>query len=492
MKRENFYYVLREIYIAVMSSSIFKIINPLKSRLVIGLIFISSIFVSSPLIQRHGSINGVDIAFVALVFGGIIALESIAILLLEYFEAKHKAVQILTCMVAGLFLGLNIFNFYFVLTNARPYIYFLMCVPIIIFYIYSKYSAKISKGLIVVSVVMFFVMGTTEVILGSQISAPTNLPGVVTEKHKAKRSVYFISFDALVSERALKELYQTKDRPHIDFLEANNFAVYDVLSPGVDTTNSFVEWFSFGALHGLRNPKDYFNGMTQNPLIDHLKNRGLKLQFVTPSNYFGVDMGLIGAFYPKNYSISICDFMNARYAFGSCHGRIYRNFLEPILLRQDTQISESTYKLASYVIVAKNLAFAASQEITKWFSVSYISFPGHSSMYFSDDAKSIESYRISYIKKLPELKNQFEAIFQLIRDKDPEAVVVFMGDHGGYLTGRWDLFDKNAPEGGSEKLFDLDRRSVLLGVYPGTFCKNEINQISDTSILMKILTDCAL
>ncbi len=124
--------------------------------------------------------------------------------------------------------------------------------------------------------------------------------------------------------------------------------------------------------------------------------------------------------------------------------------------------------------------------------ISYISFPGHAPGYFHDDLNSIEGYRINYIDKMPDLKMQIQVIFQLIRGKDPDAVIIIVGDHGGYLTGRWKLFDKSAPEAGSERLFDLDRRSVLLGVYPGTFYKNDINIMSDMSMLMKKLIDCAL
>lgn len=475
-----------------LSRSILKEFNPLQSRLVVGLALISLIFVSSPLIQRHGSINRVDIAFVTLVFGCVIVLESMVILFLEYFESKSKLIKFLACLIAGLFLCLNIFNFYFVLTNSRPHVYFLMCVPLVIVLIYSKYSLVVNRLIVLLCCVMFLVMGASEVVLLSPSVSENRLSNSSAVSGKAKRSIYFISFDALVSRAALTELYQTNEKSHIDFLESNNFSVYDILSPGVDTTNSFVEWFSFGLLHGLRNPKDYFNGMTQNPLLTHLKSRGFRQQFITPSNYFGVDMGLTDSFYPKNYSISICEFMNARYAFGFCNGVVYKKLLEPILLRQDKQIFESTYKLAGYEIIAKNLAFAEYQDASKWFSISYISFPGHSSMYFADDVKSIENYRIGYVEKLPELKNQFQAMFQVIKDRDPEAVIVFVGDHGGYLTGRWELFDKDAPEGGSERLFDLDRRSVLMGIYPSSFCEKEIKEIKETSLLMKRLADCAI
>ncbi len=475
--------------------SILKKFNPLQSKLVVGLALVSLIFVSSPLIQRHGSINRFDIAFVTLVFGCVIVLESMAILFLEYFESKSKLIQFLACLIAGLFLSLNIFNFYFVLTNSRPYVYFLICVPLVIVLIYSKYSLVANRLIVLLCCVMFIVMGVSEVVLLSPGASENRLSNSSAVSGKAKRSIYFISFDALVSRVALTQLYQANEKSHIDFLESNNFEVYDILSPGVDTTNSFVEWFSFGSLHGLRNPKEYFNGMTQNPLLRHLKNSAFRVQFVTPSNYFGIDMGLIDSFYPKNYSISICEFINSRYAFGFCHGVIYKKFLEPILLMQNNKVADPSYKRADHEIVAENLDFAQSQDDPRWFSISYISFPGHSSLYFSDDAIAIESYRLGYIKKLPELKNQFQALFQLIRDKDPEAVIVFVGDHGGYLTGRWELFDKFVPKGANERLLDLDRRSVLLGVYPNSFCEEEIKGIkgkSEASLLMKMLVDCSV
>ena len=104
-----------------------------------GLIFISIVFVSSPLIQRYGSVNRVDVAFVTLVFGGVIALESIIILFLEYLETNYKFIKFLTYLTAGLFLCMNIFNFFFVLTNLRPYVYFLMCTPLVILLIYSTH-----------------------------------------------------------------------------------------------------------------------------------------------------------------------------------------------------------------------------------------------------------------------------------------------------------------------------------------------------------------
>ena len=145
-----------------------------------------------------------------------------------------------------------------------------------------------------------------------------------------------------------------------------------------------------------------------------------------------------------------------------------------------------------YIFVSNRLAFAETADTPRWFSVSYVWFPGHSTMRNGYDLIAKEKYVRQMEGKLPQLSDQFRFIFNQILNHDPGAAIIFVGDHGGWGTGLWTPGDTNAPPGGTKELIHLDQRGTLLAVYPKGFCQQRlINVKKEPALLIKHLVDCA-
>ena len=141
--------------------------------------------------------------------------------------------------------------------------------------------------------------------------------------------------------------------------------------------------------------------------------------------------------------------------------------------------------------VTERLAFAQNNGTARWFSVSYVWFPGHANSYLGNNLVAKEDYRGKMAEKLPQLNDKFGFLKQQILSNDPSAAIVFVGDHGGWLTGRWNIGENEAPSNGSKDILDLDRRGILLAVYPSKFCSQELLKMGDSTLIMKLLADCA-
>ena len=59
------------------------------------------------------------------------------------------------------------------------------------------------------------------------------------------------------------------------------------------------------------------------------------------------------------------------------------------------------------------------------------------------------------------------------------------------LTGRWNIGEKEAPADGTKATLELDRAGILLAVYPNTFCSQQLSQMKNSTLIMKLLADCA-
>ena len=87
---------------------------------------------------------------------------------------------------------------------------------------------------------------------------------------------------------------------------------------------------------------------------------------------------------------------------------------------------------------------------------------------------------------------QFRFIQKQIFSHDPGAAIIFVGDHGGWATGSWTVGAAKAPHNGTKELLNLDRRGVLLAVYPKGFCQQQLTKVAkEPALLLNQLVDCA-
>ena len=469
--------------------------HPTDREILTVFVALAFVFFAAPLVQKSYVVTVLDVIFIFISFVAVILIEGVGLVGVLRLERRWQWMPVTSFLLAAGLMAANVFHFFFVVSNAAATTFFIILMISSTLLLASFWSAKAGKFVRWFCVVMLLIMCTTEWIMQHSLSerGTQDYPIVNEGYGQAQKSVYVIAFDALASRQALKELYDLTDLPHVKYLEKIGFQLYDTVSPGYDTTDTFVSWYSLGAVHSARNSKHLFNGVTNNPLYSLLHEKKFKIQFIYHSNYFGVDAGRIDSFYPQHNTISICEFVDTRYGFGVCSKWATQVLWKPVLLlvnKKDLLVpnNEST---GGYEFVANRLEFSQRPDPARWFSVSYVFFPGHAGIYPGDDLAAKEKYRNLMAEKLPQLNDQFGFIQQQILSHDPEAAIVFIGDHGGWLTGRWEIGGRDAPTNGTKALLDLDRSGILLAVYPNTFCQRPLSEMKDSTLVLKILVDCS-
>lgn len=451
------------------------------------------VFFAAPLVQKAYILTSLDASFMFIGFLTVMLAEGLALAVVLRLERKWQWRPVTSFLLATGLMALNVFHFFFVVSNSAPLTLAIIVTICSALILAGFWSARANDFVLGLCGVMLLVMCATE--WAMQHIAPT-VEATSTKAARgatAQRSVYVIAFDALASRQSLKEIYGLTDLPHVTYLEQAGFQVYDTFTPGHDTIDTFVEWFSLGTVHTSRNGKHFFNGSTATPLYALLREKQFRIQFIYHSNYFGVDAGRIDSFYPQKNTVSICEFVDPRYGFGICGKFAFNTLWKPALtwFNSDALLVPNA-PMGGYEFVANRLAFALSADAPRWFSVSYVWFPGHSSFFPGDDLIAKEKYLRQMAEKLPQLNEQFRFIQKQILSNDPEAAIVFVGDHGGWATGSWTVGAANAPHNGTKELLNLDRSGVLLAVYPKSFCQQQLAKVpKEPALLLNQFVDCA-
>ena len=306
------------------------------------------------------------------------------------------------------------------------------------------------------------------------------------------RSIFVFGFDALVSGRGLVTLFGVHEHPTREVLDALGFAVHDTYSPGDHTLATYGRMFMLAEPFNHTIARTFFNGVRPVPLYERLRRDGARVQFLYATEYFGVDAHRLDYFYPDRATPFICEFVDVRYGLFACRlwfRKSVERFLGIRLVARYADLAQDD-DVEFERILQRYAAAAASGET--WFSFAHLWFPGHTALdYRFDDAEAAQRYRSRYLQQLDTVSRYTRRLVQAIRERDPRAVIVILGDHGAGLTrgGRvGSTFDGALLD---NDVIELDRRGVLLGVYPRDFCAERIARLPDTAALFAVILDCA-
>jgi hypothetical protein len=424
----------------------------------------------SPYLVSMGSYPISDFLLASLWFFIVCSVQlSLLILLKKYF---HNNIVIL---IGLLFLLGNLYFFTFLISSWSKWDFIAYVFLYIILYIIGF---VFNKGLIIIYVFLAaqFVIPLVAYTLNSNLLNINEIRVLNEVKKNPNQNIYIIGIDTIVSKEALSKIFLVENSPAYQWLEDNNFKLYDLNSPGDQTLTTFASLIKGDANVHPRTVRGYFNGTKPSQLYSYLESIGYKRQFFYDNDYFGVGPGRIEDFKPLGHSWNLCKFIDHRWGYYVCkffnYGRL-----------DDSSKNQEVDKLIQYYL--KNVKINDNE---KWFSISYIWHPGHSiGDYDGADLTKRENY-ISYYKKSQEdIKKIFNDITLGIKSRDKNPIIVFMGDHGAYALRSSKKLDENL-----ESLKQLDARSVLWAVYPEEFCQKEISKTVDTSKLLITIAECSV
>jgi len=311
---------------------------------------------------------------------------------------------------------------------------------------------------------------------GAEASASDAIPV------RSKTNVYMISIESLHSPYAFRRLYGITRLPHVDYLKAEGFRVFDeAYSADMDTRSSYQRILGFSKF--LSTPQEMRSVFrVGNATFDSFKKSGYGVQFIYVSNYLDVNHNLIDYGYPA-VGFYICDHLPGAFYYFVCRAPV-RKFINRALFDTDGAV-EVDQELAQLTERIQ----AAAADTKPWLTISHINYPGHSGhVHRYDSAADVAGFREGVPLVLPAVADHYRQIVSTIKTLDPHAVIVTFGDHGMWLTRGMDGAVSNALFSAQDYI--QDRFGVMLAVYPADFCRNRIFEGSSTTTIVKSIIAC--
>lgn len=425
---------------------------------------------AGPFLGSWGSYPVSDLVTAATWFALVLCVQIGGIAIVQR-KTSHRITHLIWPLAM---LVLNLFFFTFVVTNWSRYEfagYVMLYVSVFLIACWSSNGLRIA----VTYLTFQLVIGSGANLLLPQDQDTNNTP---IRHQEAGRSIYVIGIDGLVSREAKKVLFNSPPGDAYDWLTANGFQLYDAVSPGDQTLTTFGSLLRGTSDVHPRTVRLLFNGTTSSPLYDLLRAYGYRRQFFFENDYFGVGPGAIEDFRPTTHTFALCKFLDDRWGFFACR----------VLNRFTMEQSGPHANVQRNIEFYKSNVRVGSRE--KWFSISHIWYPGHTmGAYDGADVAQREAFIRYYNAADANLKLIFVELVSFIRSRDPNAGIVFMGDHGAYVLRSKTHFSVEGR--GVETLRTLDSRSVLWAIYPAHFCRDAVQNLKDSSRLLMTLANCA-
>ena len=314
---------------------------------------------------------------------------------------------------------LSVFVFFFILKTLlyvpieRKLIAYSIAAGALFAYFLHKHVKKLIVLQFLMAIVAFFVL-TKELYNrltydDSWKEQPDDIEQVVFQK---KPNVYFFEPDGYVGFQQLKEPPYSFDNSSFEgFLSENSFKTYPDFRTNYITTQA-----SNGATFTMKHHYYDFNLeleevekaseiiITDNPVLNIFKNNGYETYFVSSSRYFMLNRPELG------YHHTNIDYDNIKYLHKGMGER--EPVVEPFLNFLNDGIDKP-----------------------KFFFVQFL-FPWHVSS-LEHLSGGVEEEREKYLDRLDEANTMLTTMISAVLEKDPDALILIMADHGGYVGLRY-------------------------------------------------------
>jgi hypothetical protein len=236
-------------------------------------------------------------------------------------------------------------------------------------------------------------------------SQPDNIEQVVFKK---KPNVYFIQPDGYVNFSEIgKGYYRVNNAEFKNYLVQEKFTLYPNFRSNYAstiTTNSSIFMMKHHYYNRGLNFTETLQArdiiITENAVLNIFNNNGYKTHFLAERPYLLISRPSIGYDY-CNYDYNDVEQINTGY-------KELREIIEPIR----TLIKENP-------------------DQPKFFFMEIFA-PGHIAVKRSK-SKGIEEERVAWLKRLEESNKRLISLITTIKDNDPNALIVVMSDHGGFV-----------------------------------------------------------
>ncbi len=357
------------------------------------------------------------VLLVSLIF--IVILSFIIPILLSYLASFEML------MISGLSISFTILNMSTITENPQNHLlnsqfitqgsYLIM--TFVILYLVFKFN-KISAYILVV---VFFISGLTHKVYNNFFSnnflveqSDNRLDVFLKNSEnniKNKKNIYILIYESYANLETLNN-YGFDNSEQIKFLKDKNFKIYDgIYSNGassVSSTSRILELREQLPKHG----RYYISGNAFS--LNVLKANGYKTVGLFNSPYF------FGQ-YPKSW-----DEYYPKEDISKIGSKIILKAIFEGQFRFD--IFDDNYNYDEYLDLKQKYLTSKPKQPTLFYSHNLL--PGHS----QNSGKCLPNEKESYFERVKKANNEMKNDVINLRNNDPNAIVVFVSDHGPYLT----------------------------------------------------------
>ncbi len=275
---------------------------------------------------------------------------------------------------------------------------------------------------------------------------------------KQKPNIYLLILESYHGNEALKKLYSFDNQNFCTYLEQNNFVIY----PNFYATRHSTRLSLINLVTGnnfkreTETPiKKYLEGYYPNLAITTLLKNGYRLKYKFPNDYI----------YPvsqkqeaSTYNWKLIFKNSLFYRATNLKPRKYTNhndFIKDVIHTINTiNLSESPYFFMTKL--------GGITEDTSTYQGGVAHIPNN--LIRSNHIDILPSLRQNYINEIRQQNHQIKPLIRSIIDKDPNSIIILLGDHGAYFSKIFK--DKNITENNdvTEEEYILDFFNVLAAI----------------------------
>lgn len=313
----------------------------------------------------------------------------------------------------------------------------------------------------------------------------TVAPNVRLIDLKHRPNIYVIFFDGMHTEALTREIMGIEGKPaYIEALERNGFRMmrnhYSDGGNTFDSINGFLaldrdHYASFGdslARFGMA------TGRTPAPLIQILKANGYRINHL----FQGVHAGILSGPYVDSYQLfqlnsqSICGRRPPPWLFFGYCGIAYSLDEEFEIRTRDPRDIAVARGFFDWLLEFFSQTTASDGSPQMFLFYSYA--PGHRKLFISDAIEYNAEFMAEYQRQGSVAAGGIDKIMDFVRQRDPGAILLAMGDHGSGMSGRggvayssWQL----AKEPDAFRFKFLAKYGVVGAVHDGGLCADYIS-----------------
>jgi len=317
--------------------------------------------------------------------------------------------------------------------------------------------------------------------------------GIVSLPVNSRRNVYVIGMESLQSPAAYRENYGIEDAGYVKTLRDLGFRVLDrAYSAERSTLRTWGTVFEFKRCVRACPGGDSDLGIREvfvadNSTFRSFRDSHYKIQFLYKNDYFPINPKTVTYFFPPP-GFYACDELGASYFYGLCSGSVVKAISKYAFGAEKIGWKEQI------TLLRKRTDFVTDTQ-EPWFTWTHIKFPEHSSgSYQYPNPAYVEKFKRKTREMMPIIADNVTKTAGYIISKDPNAVVIVMGDHGTHLfrvdedTIRQQLYSGTSPLP-LETILE-DQHGVTLAVYPADFCANRLAERVSTRFLIENIVAC--